>query len=60
MEIVRNILARLKEPSTYAGLAALLLSLGISIDESILSLVIAGLTTVAGVMALVLKEKGNV
>lgn len=55
--MVQFILARLKEPSTYAGLSGLAMALGISthIYEAA-ALAIAG---VAGLIAVILAEKAK-
>lgn len=57
MSIVNFVLARLKEPSTYAGLSGLALALGVSGDlYSAASAAIAG---VAGLIAVVLAERAK-
>jgi hypothetical protein len=49
------ILARLKEPSTYAGFAGLALAVGLSSEQwATISTAVAGL---AGVIAMLLAEK---
>jgi hypothetical protein len=52
-----SILARLKEPSSYAGLAAILVAAGINIDGGLLQGIIYSLSGLAGVVAFFLKEK---
>jgi hypothetical protein len=48
-------LDRLKEPSTYAGLSGLMIAIGLSQDQwSIISTALAG---IAGVVAMVLKDR---
>jgi hypothetical protein len=48
-------LDRLKEPSTYAGLSGLMLAVGLTQEEwSIISSALAG---IAGVIAMVLKDR---
>tara|TARA_Y100000590_G_C15492790_1_gene928459 strand:- start:414 stop:578 length:165 start_codon:yes stop_codon:yes gene_type:complete len=50
-----TILDRLKEPSTYAGLSGLMVAIGLSQDQwTVVSTALAG---VAGLIAMVLKEK---
>tara|TARA_R100001443_G_scaffold20068_1_gene31947 strand:- start:12645 stop:12806 length:162 start_codon:yes stop_codon:yes gene_type:complete len=50
-----NILDRLKEPSTYAGLSGLMLAVGLSQEQwSMISTVLAG---VAGLVAMILKDR---
>jgi len=54
-EYMWNLLDRLKEPSTYAGLSGLMIAIGLSQDQwSIISTALAG---VAGVLAMVLKDR---
>jgi hypothetical protein len=55
MSIVHFILKRLKEPSTYAGVASLALALGLTdVQWEAISAAVAGL---AGVVAVFLMEK---
>ena len=50
-----NILDRLKEPSTYAGLSGLMIAIGLSQEQwSMISTVLAG---VAGLAAMLLKDR---
>ena len=50
-----NILDRLKEPSTYAGLSGLMIAIGLSQEEwTMISTVLAGL---AGLAAMFLKDR---
>jgi ABC-type uncharacterized transport system involved in gliding motility auxiliary subunit len=51
------IIARLKEPSTYAGLAALLAAFGVSIDPGMLQAVVAVATAIAGLASIFVAEK---
>ncbi len=54
-EDVMNILDRLKEPSTYAGLSGLMIAVGLSQEQwSMISTVLAG---VAGLAAMFLKDR---
>jgi hypothetical protein len=57
MSAVSFVLARLKEPSTYAGLSALALALGVS--GELYSAASAALAAVAGLVAVVLAEKAK-
>ena len=57
MSIVNFVLARLKEPSTYAGLSGLALALGVS--GELYSAASAALAAVAGLVAIVLAEKAK-
>lgn len=55
--MVQFILARLKEPSTYAGLSGLAMAIGISTDlYNAAATAIAG---VAGLVAVILAEKAK-
>lgn len=51
MAILAYIVNRLKEPSSYAGLAALLGLVGVKLAPEALSAIIAVLTAVAGAVA---------
>jgi hypothetical protein len=57
MSIVNFVLARLKEPSTYAGLSGLALALGVS--GELYNAASAALAAVAGLVAVVLVEKAK-
>lgn len=57
MSIVNFVLARLKEPSTYAGLSGLALALGVS--GELYSAASAALAAVAGLVAVVLGEQAK-
>ena len=49
------IIARLKEPSTWAGLAVVFTAAGISVSEAELALIGSG---IAAILAIVLRERG--
>lgn len=53
------LLARLKEPSTYAGLGALLAAFGIHLDPGVLQAAIQLVAAVAGLLAVLTPEKGG-
>jgi hypothetical protein len=57
MKLLGFVLARLAEPSTYAGLGALLAAGGVQIDGIILRAVIQLLVASAGLAAVLLPEK---
>ena len=57
MSVVNFVLARLKEPSTYAGLSGLALALGVS--GELYNAASAALAAVAGLVAVVLVEKAK-
>jgi hypothetical protein len=56
---MKMILARLGEPSTYAGVAAMLASLGVmGFDEGQWTMLFGAAAAVAAAVAMVLREKG--
>ena len=57
MSIVNFALARLKEPSTYAGLSGLALAFGISTD--LYNAVAGAIAGVAGLVAVILAERAK-
>ena len=52
-----NLLYRLKEPSTYAGLAGVALAVGISTDQ--FDMWVAAIAGLAGFASIILKEIGS-
>ncbi len=50
-------LARLAEPSTYAGLGALLAAAGVHVDNSTLQSVVQLFVAIAGLAAVLMPEK---
>ena len=52
------ILARLKEKSTWAGVAGLLGTMGLQVDDGTMQLVSQLVIAGAGLTAIILKEKG--
>lgn len=54
---MQYLVSRMKEPSTYAGLAALLAAFGLNIDAGVLQAVVAILTGLAGLASVLLGEK---
>jgi len=54
-----NLIQRLKEPSTYAAIAAALVALGLNIDDSIIQGVTQAGTGVSALVAIILKETGS-
>jgi sulfite exporter TauE/SafE len=58
MRFVAYLLMRFSEPSSYAGLGALLALLGWHLPESILGQLIQGLAAACALLALVLKDRG--
>jgi hypothetical protein len=53
--IMWTILDRLKEPSTYAGLSAIMIAFGVSSDQW--TTISTALASVAAVISMILKEK---
>jgi hypothetical protein len=60
MRIVAYLLMRFSEPSSYAGLGALLMLLGWNLPESVLGQLVHGLAAACALLALVLKDRGMV
>lgn len=57
MKLLAFLLARLAEPSTYAGLGALLAAAGVHIDNSVLQAAIQLLVAGAGLAGVLIPEK---
>lgn len=57
MNLLAFIVARLREPSTYAGLGALLGAAGVHIDDTVLQAVVQLLVSIAGLIAVLVPEK---
>lgn len=53
---MKNIIARLKEPSTYAAFFTALAALGLSLDPGIIQAITAAGAGVAGLAAVLLPE----
>ena len=51
------ILDRLKEPSSWAGLAGIFAMLGVKVDQGLMANIVSGLAAIAGVLAFFIKEK---
>lgn len=56
-ELLKNIIARLKEPSTYASLAALLGAAGFSLDPGLLQVISYIGMGLAGLAGILMQEK---
>ena len=54
---MKYLINRLKEPSTYAGLAALLAAFGFHVEPGILQAVVAMATGLAGLASILVSEK---
>jgi hypothetical protein len=54
---MQYLISRMKEPSTYAGLAALLAAFGLQVDPGMLQAVVAVLTGLAGLASVLVGEK---
>lgn len=54
---MQYIVNRLKEPSTYAGLAAVLAAFGLNVDPGIMQAAIAVATGLAGLASVLIAEK---
>lgn len=60
MRILTYLLVRFSEPSSYAGLGAMLALLGWNLPETVLGQLIQGLAAACALLALVLKDRGVV
>src|SRR4051812_39473839 len=60
MQVLAYLLARFSEPSSYAGLGAMLALLGWNLPEMVLGQLIQALAAACALAALVLKERGVV
>lgn len=60
MRMLAYLLRRFSEPSSYAGLGAVLALLGWNLPETILGQVIQGLAAACALLALALKDRGMV
>jgi hypothetical protein len=58
MHIIAYLLARLSEPSSYAGLGALLALAGLNLPDPVLGQLAQVLAAGCGLVALCLKERG--
>jgi sulfite exporter TauE/SafE len=56
---MKYILDRLKEPSSYAGLGALLALVGVNLDGQLLQAIAGVAAALAGLAAVFVKEKGE-
>jgi len=54
-----QLLSRLREPSTYAGLAAVLAAAGVNLDPSLFQALTLTATGIAGLVAVLLPEKAR-
>jgi hypothetical protein len=59
MTLLAFILARLREPSTYAGLGALLAAAGIHLPDATLNAAISAAVALAGFAAVLIPEIGR-
>jgi len=57
--MLKLILARAQEPSTYAGISALLVAIGVNVPQEKLKAVSTALAALAGVAAAFMAEKGS-
>tara|TARA_R100000808_G_scaffold19036_1_gene41493 strand:- start:1294 stop:1476 length:183 start_codon:yes stop_codon:yes gene_type:complete len=59
MALVKILIARLREPSTMAGLGAILAAVGINVGEEMMTHVVTAVGALAGVAGMLLREKGD-
>jgi hypothetical protein len=57
MGVLAFLVARLKEPSSYAGLGAVLAALGVHVDDALLQAAVQLLVAAGGLAAVLLPEK---
>jgi hypothetical protein len=57
MNLLSFVVDRSKEPSSYAGVAALLTAAGIHVDDSIVQAGIQVIVSIAGLIAVLLPER---
>ncbi len=57
---MRYIVDRLKEPSSYAGLGALLALVGVNLDGQLLQAIAGVAAALAGLASIFIKEQGAV
>ena len=57
MDILAFLLARLKEPSSYAGAGALIAAAGIHVNDAVVQAAIQALVALAGLAAVLMPEK---
>jgi len=55
---MKALLQRLREPSSYAAIAAVLAMIGVNIDEGLWRDVVMAATGLAGILGVTLREKG--
>jgi len=60
MRILAYLLTRFSEPSSYAGLGALLALLGWNLLETVLGQLIQGMAAACALLAVVLRDRGMV
>ena len=58
MGFLETIVARLKEPSSYAALASVLAMVGVNVDPGLWQAIVVAATGVSGLAAFFLSEKG--
>ena len=59
MALIRILLLRLREPSTMAGLGAILAAIGINIPGDMMQHIVTGIGALAGIGGMLMKEKGD-
>ncbi len=59
MKFILKIIDRLKEPSTYASLAAMLGVFGVSLNEGLWQNIVYAVTGIAGIIGFFLAEKSG-
>lgn len=57
MEALRQLAARFKEPSSWAGIAGIMAIFGVHLDPGILNAIIVFMAGFAGLLAVIIPEK---
>lgn len=59
MALVKILLLRMREPSTMAGLGAILAAVGINIPEDMMQHIVTAVGALAGIGGMLMREKGE-
>ncbi len=57
--MIQSLIARFKEPSTYAGLGVLLMAFGVRLEDALWNAIVQVGIAGASLAAIVMAEKGN-
>ncbi len=59
MALVKVLLLRMREPSTMAGLGAILAAVGINLPEDLMQHIVPAAGALAGIGGMLMREKGE-